>query len=489
MKLGVGHKLFFAMLTAAGLAVISSLAIMHWSLNRGFHRYVATMEKTALSRLAVRLEEEYRREGSWDSLRRDPRRWRHLVVTALPLEEPPPRDGAPPGEPPPAGLHPGLPRGAKPPPDLLPPHLARQFDERLYLLDAGKRVVVSRFQLPPGCELTPLRQGGAVVGYLGILPRPRFSDSPQNRFLKEQQLAFALTAGVVVLLAAGLSLASATRLVRPVRELARATHQLAAGTYSVRVPMSSRDELGQLAGDFNSLARILEANEQARRQWVADISHELRTPLAILRGEIEALLDGIRQPSPQTIQSLHGEILRLGRLVDDLYQLSLHDLGALSYRKVRLDLAEVLDEAAALFRPEFGVRGISLVEEIGAEEGAILPGDPERLRQLFSNLLDNALKYTDPGGTLLLRLERRPDALVVDFQDSAPGVPDAALEKLFDRLYRVDGSRSRSSGGAGLGLAICRTIVEAHGGSIAARHSPRGGLWVRIEFPRKGSMS
>lgn len=494
MKIGVTHKLFLSILMAAGLAVVCSVLIMQWSLNRGFLKYVNSIESSGVSRLASKLEERYRAEGNWSFLRRNPAQWRQLVAASLPLEVMPPgKDMPPPGgmPPPREGNHPGAP--PEPPPGeksphhgMLPPHLARQFDERLYLLDGDRSVVVSRVRGSFDGETTPLRHRGKIVGYLGLLPRTQISDTPQTRFLKEQELAFALTAGVIVLLSAALSLLLARRLVRPLRVLTLATHQLAAGSFTIRVPSTSNDELGQLACDFNSLARVLETNEQARRQWVADISHELRTPLGILRGEIEAVLDGIRQPTQLTIQSLHAEVLRLSRLVEDLYQLSLSDVGALTYRKTELDLVDVLSEAVDVFQPEFAGKGISLVAEIHQRVIAPFFGDRERLHQLFSNLLDNSLKYTDRGGKLLVELEQRNGTLAIDFQDSFPGVPPAALNKLFDRLYRVDSSRNRSTGGAGLGLAICRNIVDAHGGSISAQPSKLGGLRVRIEFPLKG---
>lgn len=479
MKIGVTQKLFLAILTAAGLAVVSSALIMQWSLSRGFLKFVNAMEKSGISRLATELEENYRTEQNWEFLRRDPARWRRLVAAALPEAAPPPGERMPAGPPP---EHIG---GDKPGP--LPPHLARHFDQRLFLLDADRKVLVSHVEVPVDNAATPLTYQGKVVGYLGLLPRTNISDAPQQRFLKEQKLAFALVAGVVVFLAAVLSLLLARRLVRPLSVLAQATHRLASGSFNVRVPVTSHDELGQLANDFNSLALTLEKNEQARRQWVADISHELRTPLGILRGEIEALQDGIRQPTRDTIHSLHSEVLHLGRLVDDLFQLSLSDVGALTYKKAKLDLADVLSETVTAYRPEFIAKGISLDIVLSGKNPVGIFGDPERLHQLFSNLLDNALKYTDSGGRLQITQQQQGGIVVVDFQDSAPGVPASELDKLFERLYRVESSRNRLTGGAGLGLAICRNIAEAHGGSITAQASPLGGLWIKIEFPGTSS--
>jgi two-component system sensor histidine kinase BaeS len=249
------------------------------------------------------------------------------------------------------------------------------------------------------------------------------------------------------------------------------------------VPVGRSDELGQLARDFNSLALALEKNEQARRQWVADISHELRTPLTVLRGEIEALQDGVRQPNPQAIGSLHGEVLRLGRLVDDLYQLALSDLGALTYRKTEAHLDELLDQAIEPLKEEFSRKGIALQVDRPAGSHLTLLADPERLHQLFGNLLENSLKYTDAGGRLDIRLETTADEAVIHFSDSAPGVTGPELDKLFDRLYRVENSRNRHTGGAGLGLSICRNIVEAHEGTIIARPSPLGGVWITVRLP------
>lgn len=465
MKIGVTHKLFLAILTAAGLAVVSTVVIIQLNLGRGFLKYVNSVEKAGISRLAGELEDNYSIERSWAFLQRDPIRWRRLVAASLPNETPP---ADPIGN--------DKPRHRR-------PHLMRHFTQRLFLLDADRKVLISQVEVPVDNMATPLMYQDKVVGYLGLLPRTNISDVPQQRFLQEQKLAFSLAAGVVVLLAAGLSLLLARRLVKPLSEVTVASHQLAAGTFTVRVPVKSHDELGQLASDFNSLALALEKSEHSRRQWVADISHELRTPLAILRGEIEALQDGIRRPDKDAFNSLHAEALRLGRLVDDLFQLSLSDVGALTYKKNKLDLADVLKKTVSTYQPEFLSKGITLDIDLPEKRQADLSGDPERLRQLFSNLLDNALKYTDSGGRLQIMLQHHNKTVAVDFKDSAPAVPTTELDKLFDRLYRVESSRNRSTGGAGLGLAICRNIVEAHGGSITAQTSPLGGLWIRIEFP------
>jgi two-component system sensor histidine kinase BaeS len=337
--------------------------------------------------------------------------------------------------------------------------------------------------IPANAESRPLKQGETVIGYVGLLPHKRLSDERQLRFLREQKTAFAIVAGIIILLAAGLSLPLSNRLIRPLRALAQANGRLAAGEYDIRLPVTYSDELGQLSRDFNSLALTLEKNELSRRQWVADISHELRTPLAILRGEIEALQDGIRQLTPEAINSLHHEAMRLSRLVDDLYQLSLSDLGALTYRKEETDLVPLLTAILATYKHEFSARNIDFTAGFPETKKVILFADTARLQQLFGNLLDNSLQYTDSGGKAVLTMACAAGFAEIVLEDSSPGVTAGDLQRLFDRLYRVETSRSRNSGGAGLGLAICSRIVEAHAGSIMAEQSLLGGVRIKVSLP------
>jgi two-component system sensor histidine kinase BaeS len=357
------------------------------------------------------------------------------------------------------------------------------------VLDAEKKPLFGNTIKTEGVNLKPIVHNNKIVGYIGLLPRKQFLNPHQLRFLKQQKSALILAAFGMVLVVVIIALPLANSLVRPIRVMAAATHDIASGKYSVRVPISSSDELGQLGRDFNAMALALDKNEKARRQWVADISHELRTPLAVLRGEIEALLEGIRKATPDAIRSLHAEAIRLNRLVDDLYQLSLSDLGRLTYNKEDTDLAKVLMDSVEHYRAEFLRKGIKLKSDVSQGFRIMVFADRERLHQLFSNLLDNSLKYTDTEGELVIRLACHNGQAVIDFEDSAPSVPENELDRLFDRLYRVEGSRSRSSGGAGLGLAICRNIVEAHAGTISSHLSHLGGLMIRITIPVSGRRS
>lgn len=488
MKLNITHKLFSAIFLAASLAVVSSTLIMQWNLNRGFQKLISEMEKSGISRLVSWLEEECRTGYGWDALRRDPMKWQQMVDASFPGLRPPPPDRIPSFD---TGSSPHPPprdrvdNHGSPPPGSLPPHLAHQFSQSLFLLDANKAPVIGVPASDANAEIIPLFDRGTIIGYLGLRPRATLDSMLNKGFLHEQRYAFIIIATVVLLLSAGLALLMATRLVRPLKKITEATHELAQGTYSVRVPAVSEDELGRLATDFNTLALALENNERTRRQWVADISHELRTPLTFLRSQVEAILDGVRQPTTEAMQAMHHEIMRFKRLVDDLYQLSMSDVGAQTYRKEEVEVTALLADALSIHRPHFMAKNLDLVCETPEETIAIF-GDAERLGQLFGNLLENSLKYTDPDGMLRIHITRDDRRVFLDFQDSDPAVPEPELDKLFDRLYRVDSSRNRSSGGAGLGLAICRNIVEAHEGIIEARNSPLGGVWIRVELPCRG---
>lgn len=477
MNIGIKYRLFFAMLMASLLAVVTLVGLMQWNLSRGFLHFVKKTEQVATQKLVDSLQQRYAEKQNWLDLQADPALWRELILKALLPERPDPEQQR--SGPPPAGTH-------RSGPQMLPPPLVDDFTRRVVLLDSRQQPLTEPFPQQEASQQLPLYSGGELVGYLSFVPLSKLTDDRITRFLHEQRLTFLLVAGCIVVVAAILSFLLARRLVRPLGALAESTRRLTGGEYGSRVEEVGNDEIGSLAKDFNLLALTLENNEAARRQWIADISHELRTPIGILRGETEALLDGVRTPDAVALQSLHAEALRLGRLVDDLYQLSMSDLGALSYRKTELDLATLLAELVASYRCKFGQKSLRLDFDRTMAGRAMVFGDPERLRQLFSNLFDNSLKYTDAGGGLEIDLRRCDRHLQVNFRDTAPAVEEENLEKLFERLYRIESSRNRNTGGAGLGLAICRNIAEAHQGTITARLAESGGLWIELKLPLAG---
>lgn len=510
MRISITHKLFLAILTASVMTVMTLLVAMEWNLKRGFLRYNSSMEQTALPRLATELESRYTEKGTWDFIRRDREAWSATVSNVLQVPrhelQRPPRQSIPTGPPHHGPEHlqpppPPMPPFGPPPqhaPDSppfagsarnlahLPPHMAQALFERLFLMDVDRSLLAGQYA--PEGRLVTLRTDNKVVGYLGILPLPGNFDLFQQRFMREQKSAFVIVGLAVIILAAAFSMLLASRMIKPLKLLAAASHRLASGSHDVRVPFNSRDEVGQLADDFNKLAQALEKNEQTRRQWVADISHELRTPLSVLRGEIEAFQDGIRTPTPEAITSLHVEVMRLARLIEDLFQLSLSDVCAMSCQKTELDCNEMLLDAINAYQGEFTAKQITLQTTIATPAPTVF-ADGERLHQLFDNLLENSLKYTDKDGKLLINTAYNDNWAEIYFEDSAPGVPAASLERLFDRLYRVESSRNRTLGGAGLGLSICKSIVEAHNGSIEAHPSSLGGLRIVVRLPLQGGVA
>ncbi|RYZ93779.1 MAG: histidine kinase, partial [Moraxellaceae bacterium] len=218
------------------------------------------------------------------------------------------------------------------------------------------------------------------------------------------------------------------------------------------------------------------------RQWVADISHELRTPIAVLQAELEAVEDGVRPLDKETVTRLIKHSQRLKHLVNDLYELSLTDLGGMTYRKNTMDLAVLLQESVTSMQPQFLSHNID-IQLLLPNAAAIIFGDHNRLQQLFVNLLKNSLQYTNAPGITQVSLKLDNQQAIICIEDTAPGVADEHHEKLFERLYRADSSRHRTTGGAGLGLSICRNIVTAHEGKITTSNSELGGLKITISLP------
>jgi two-component system sensor histidine kinase BaeS len=496
MKPNIFAKLFLALFLSLLILLGVMMASVQWSFHQGFAEYLQKVEEKRLDALAGKLARAYRENnGRWDFLRGNHPYWFELLRKEFEGDVEPKRaqSGVPPEmfpefEPPPLGgpefPFPPPPHGPWHPPPP-PPGEGRFVAGRLRVLDANRIQVVG----PPstrendGKEIfRPILHENDTVGWLGFLPGKMIADDLELAFVRQQTqaniLIMALALGITVVA----SFLLARQILRPVRRIAAGAKSLAAGQYGTQIPASGRDELGRLAADFNLLARTLKRNEEARRQWMADISHELRTPLAILRSEIEALQDGVREVSPDCLRSLHAEVMGLGKLVDDLYGLSVYDLGAMNYRMEPLNPAEILEEAVNGCRSRFEGKNLEL-RFSGTRKPLFVSGDARRLRQLFLNLLENSYRYTDSGGFCEITVQTGGTAALIDFQDTAPAVPEEDLDKLFERLYRVDRSRSRELGGAGLGLAICKNIAEAHGGCIRARLSNHGGLWIRVELP------
>ncbi len=411
MTLSIRTKLFLALLGTGTLLVAAMLAFMTWTFERGLVELVQGREQRQIAAIAERLAEVYRRDGSWELLRSDRRLW---VATLFGRE-----GGAGPGM---GARVPGQGRGPHwrqrdllqpgvwPPARALGPLPAdatpQPVELRLMLLDAAGDIVYGRPQLLPGTSRFPVEIDGVKIGELAQLPGPSAADLGEIQFQTRHARALVLIALGMIGLSALVAFALSRRLMRPVQGFQETARRLAGGDLGARVATTGDDELGRLGRDINTLAETLEANEQARRRWVADISHELRTPLALLRAELEALQDGVRSLDRAAVDALHGDALRLGRLVDDLYDLSMTDLGAQSYHKAEMDPVQVLADDCEAYQPRFADAGLSLTLDDRLGQPVRLLGDAQRLSQLFRNLLRNSLRYTDRGGGLTVILER-----------------------------------------------------------------------------------
>ncbi|WP_202304659.1 envelope stress sensor histidine kinase BaeS [Dryocola clanedunensis] len=450
---GITGKLFLAIFSTCLLV----LAIMHWgvrlSFERGFIDYIKQGNEQRLDMLSDALGDQYSLHGNWQFLRHNDR-FVFRILKSFEHDE-----------------------DAENP--KMPPHGWRT---QFWVLDQDYKVLVGpRGPVPPDGTRRAIKVDGRDAGWVIASPVERLTRNTDINFDRQQRRTSWIIVAVSTLLAAAATFLLARGLLAPVKKLVEGTHKLAAGDFTTRVASTSQDELGKLAQDFNQLASTLEKNHNMRRAYMADISHELRTPLAILRGELEAIQDGVRKFTPDSVASLQMEVATLTKLVDDLHQLSMSDEGALAYQKKSLDIINLLEVVAGAFRQRFDSRGLSI--RLALPDNVTIFGDGDRLMQLFNNLLENSLRYTDAGGQLLISGEVSQQRFVMTFSDSAPGVNDEQLNMLFDRFYRTEGSRNRASGGSGLGLSICQNIVTAHGGTLAAGHSPFGGVSITVELP------
>jgi two-component system, OmpR family, sensor histidine kinase BaeS len=310
---------------------------------------------------------------------------------------------------------------------------------------------------------------------------PMMGTARGRQVLEELQGSSVLSSALAVLVALAVGGYLAVRLVRPVRALTLATRRYGLGERDVLVPVEGRDELSELARTFNDMIGQLAAKEAREQRMVADIAHELRTPLTVIKGELEALEDGLMQPEPATFRRLVEDVDVLERLVRDLRLLSLTDAGELRLEHQAFDLAELCQRALESFGPRSNEKGLKLESRLTP---APVSGDPERLRQALYNLLENAIRHSPDGGTIRLETKLDTEASEIELSDDGPGIPPEHLPHIFERFYRVDVARGRASGGSGLGLAIVQAIVRAHGGSVVAANRLEGGAVFRIRLPR-----
>lgn len=370
--------------------------------------------------------------------------------------------------------------------------MSEALGERLVVTDAQGTVIADSGQELVGQPEDP-RWGPLVVRlyddgtYLGaVFLNPLRAQRERERrtaelmqAIKWSVLGAGLIAGALALL---LSLGLARRLVQPLEAMIRAARALGAGDLHQRVPVSGSGEVAELARAFNAMAEGLERAQKLRQNLVSDIAHELRTPLANIRGYLEALHDGVLPATPETLATIHEEAMLLSRLVDDLQDLAMMESEQLTLRREVVALGDLVQQVAQAMQPLAQQKGLALTINLPTDLPPVWV-DPERIGQVLRNLVNNALTYTPPGGRVEIGAVARGGWVEVAVADTGCGIDPQDLPYIFERFYRADRSRTRSTGGVGLGLTIAKGLVEAHGGRITVQSAPGQGTTFRFTVP------
>ena len=367
--------------------------------------------------------------------------------------------------------------------------------DRVVILDPSGEVVIDTggailHEWHPSDHLVdavPVNVEEEIVGLVlvGSMIEPILNPADED-FLRSVNLSILITAISVGLLALVLGSLLFRQITSPLRSLSQTAQAIAAGQLGRRVDIKTGDEIGQLAKSFNYMAESLAQADVQRRNMVADIAHELGTPLTVVQGNLEAILDGVYDLNLENVASIHEQTVLLSRLVADLRDLALAEAGQLHLDLQPVDLASLVDRVIEGFEAQASDKGISLKVNVPADLPQI-NGDEQRLNQVLFNLISNALRHTPSGGTITTVGEIKENRVVIKVQDTGSGIPPEDLPHIFERFYRADRSRARTSGGSGLGLTIAKQIIEAHDGQIWVQSWLGAGSTFAFSLPVKGN--
>lgn len=471
MRRTIFTKLFVSLFSLSILLIVGMSLLVNYSFKTGFQSYLNNIEQGKVVVLGEKLQPYYSDKFGWDELKQHPRIWGDMFRSIGEFALPPLERGAP---------------NQKQEEDLLTP-----LSHRVALVDNhGSLVFGPRLQgQQENVQFTrlPLMKNGKSIGWLEIEQKNSLSGPLVESFYQQQQKNLYWIVSVAGLFSLFVTALLVRYFLRPLKQLHRGAQSLSAGRYDEKIILGGQDEFTELGNAFNSLALSLKEQKKTREQWISDISHELRTPIAVLRSEIEAIQDGIRQPEAKYIDSMHHQVLRLAKLVDDLYLLSRSDSGILEVVTKNLNLIATIDQVIDNFAYRMEEQGLSLKKYYDPSAEVMLLGDTQTLQQLMVNLLENSLRYTHSPGKVAVSITESSEHVALVVEDSAPSVDIEQLPRLFDRLYRVDQSRSRELGGSGLGLSICQNIVERHQGKIRAYQSDLGGIAIEVLFNKQNN--
>lgn len=470
-SLSLNKKIFLAIASTTVAMVVLMAVLVAVGMRDGFSRYLLDAELNRFDLLISTLADIHdENTPGWPEFHNEPHVWKDFVRRNWQVG---PGEGAlgdANANPPRRGVGDGL-----------------QIGQRIFLLDAKSQPIVLGRDYGGEAATRPIFKESSnpqepPLGWLGM-SMPKQGQGASDSFYLNHLYRALLWASLVAI---GVSLLSATFLTRqflvPIRQLINGSQILANGDYSAHIKNDRSDELGQLIDHYNELASTLSQSSESERRWISDTSHELQTPLAVLQAQIEALQDGIRSANTETLAALHSGVRQLSRLVQDLKVLAFDREGQLIIKKRTVDLGEIAAEAVAIISPQLNTLNLDM--ECMQLNEMLVEADGVRIRQVLDNLLENAARYTRPGGKIRLNINEIADSYRVVVEDTLPCPNQDDLPRLFERFFRPDASRSRETGGSGLGLSICRAIVLAHGGSIHVERSDLGGLKVEFELKK-----
>lgn len=480
MRIKLVHKFL-----AINFGIIVALTATFLSLSHGYSKTMFSnalnrIDDEVMERLATTLGDHYRIHANWDALTGDGVVWRGVVDKtffevffqlmaqaakagyANNTAAPPANQGQP------AADSWNMPFGT--------------FYERLALYDHQKNLLIApRISNHETSEL-PIRFDGKVVGWLEV-GKINVDMLPLAQFFFEQQLNVVLWVAVFgAVVAALFGWLLSRHVAAPIKQLTQGAREIAARNFDTRIEVKSDDELRDLADSFNTISRELGHYQAQQRIWLTNVSHELKGPLSILVGEVYAICDNLSRCDSQTAELLQSEAMHIKRMAEDLQEAFSTDEFGLQLKRSTVDLGVFFDDYLSRYEARFKAHGIVLMW-IPPRMPVIAVVDSDRMAQILRNLLENALHYCHAPGRLKVALTISEGMVLLDVEDSGPGVPVESLPRLFDRLYRVESDGVRASGVGGIGLTICKQIVVAHGGEIKAMNSELGGLRIRVTLP------
>lgn len=369
--------------------------------------------------------------------------------------------------------------------------------DRVAVLDAGGKVIADTGQASLG-EQHPAEHAsngvsivvnGETVGavLVGSMIEPVLNPADED-FLRSVNLSILITSVAVGILALVLGSLLFRQMISPLRALSRSARAIAEGDLGQRVTVHSDDEIGQVARSFNRMAESLAESDIQRRNMMADIAHELRTPLTVVQGNLEALMDGVYEMTTENVAGIHKQTVLLTRLVADLRDLALAEAGQLRLERKLLSLSDMIVQVTEGFGVQAHEKDVTLKLKVATDLPKV-QADEQRITQVLFNLISNALRHTPAGGTITISTELREERVLVSVRDTGAGIPPEDLPHVFERFYRADRSRARTTGGSGLGLTIAKQIVEAHGGQIWAQSWLGAGSTFAFSLPLSASVS